>query len=70
LSEPDKQVIGGRYILHEQLGALDILAAAHGILWEQAIKIPDEETRRAFLERVPAHRELARAFGRTSESWP
>jgi hypothetical protein len=52
------------------LGALDILAAAHGILWEQAIKIPDEETRRAFLERVPAHRELARAFGRTSESWP
>ena len=37
-----------------------ILSAAHHLLQEQAARIGDEETRRLFLENVPAHRGIVR----------
>jgi hypothetical protein len=41
---------------------------AYDLLQVQAGKITDEQLRRSFLENVAAHRELARAFERMSES--
>jgi len=38
-----------------------VLRAAHRLLHEQAARIGSEELHRSFLERVPAHREIARA---------
>jgi predicted ATPase/class 3 adenylate cyclase len=39
--------------------AAAILDAAHALLHERAARIPDRATRRAFLENVPYHRQLA-----------
>jgi len=41
-----------------------ILHAAYRLLQEQAAKIDDEESRRIFLENVPAHREIMEAWER------
>jgi len=39
-----------------------ILATAHALLQERAARIDDENLRRSFMERVPSHREIVRAF--------
>ena len=50
----------------------EVLATAHNLLQEQAAKIPDEATRRLFLENVKAHREIVATYrelqGRQQES--
>jgi hypothetical protein len=42
--------------------APEVLAAAYDLLQEQAAKIPDEGTRRSFLENVAAHREIVAVY--------
>jgi adenylate cyclase len=42
--------------------APEILATAHALLQERAARIDDENLRRSFMERVPSHREIVRAF--------
>ncbi|MEJ2737945.1 MAG: tetratricopeptide repeat protein, partial [Anaerolineae bacterium] len=41
-----------------------VLATAHDLLQERAVKITDKEQRRSFLENVAAHRELVQTFER------
>jgi predicted ATPase len=42
--------------------APEILAAAHALLQERAARIDDENLRRSFMESMPSHREITRAF--------
>ncbi len=42
--------------------ATGVLALAHNLLHTQAAQIEDEALRRSFLEKVPIHREIRRAF--------
>ncbi|MCP4527659.1 MAG: tetratricopeptide repeat protein, partial [Aestuariibacter sp.] len=42
--------------------AAGVLQSAHAALQEQAARIPDEDTRRSFLENVPWHREIVAAW--------
>ncbi len=42
--------------------AVRVLQIAHAVLQEQAARIPDESTRRSFLENVPWHREIVAAW--------
>jgi len=47
---------------HEDPRARDVLTTAHDLLGQRAATIEDEEMRRAYLEEVDVHRELAREF--------
>lgn len=47
--------------------AEEILETAYQLLQEQATKIPDEETRRAFLEDVPWHRQIVSLYESAAE---
>jgi predicted ATPase/DNA-binding SARP family transcriptional activator/Tfp pilus assembly protein PilF len=47
-----------------------VLSEGYRLLQEQAAKISDEETRRAFLENVAAHREIVAAFESQNGSTP
>ena len=42
---------------------IELLENAHKLLMEQAAKLPDDESRRAFLENIPWHREIVALRG-------
>jgi predicted ATPase len=48
--------------------AQNILDTAYALLQEQAAQFPDEETRRVYLENVPAHREIVAAYQSMQEA--
>ena len=51
---------------NEDPRARDLLDNAYRLLQERANKIDDEELRRSFLESVPAHREIVKAWEEAS----
>jgi tetratricopeptide (TPR) repeat protein len=53
---------------NRDLQAQGVLATAYDLLQEQAGKIPDEPTRRLFLENVAAHREIVTAYRAMQEA--
>jgi tetratricopeptide (TPR) repeat protein len=48
--------------------ARDLLNTAHSLLQERAARIGDEETRRSYLEKVSANREILQEFAKSGDS--